>query len=255
MDNLLERLQWLAAQELDSACLSAPRASVPLRLPLRRLQNGVWQAERRTGTQARHSNLKSGELASFLHTQMQDYSQLTAWGPQTEYALRVTKKGKILFHSKPAARTAAPLPKHDRTKPALLPEGTAIPPLVDMGIFTPDGRVVKGMYAKYRQINRFLEQMEDTLADWNRPLSILDFGCGKSYLTFIMYYYFTEIKGISVRITGLDLKTDVVSHCNATAKKYGYAGLHFEVGDIAEDTAESPVDMVVTLHACDTATD
>jgi SAM-dependent methyltransferase len=146
---------------------------------------------------------------------------------------------------------------HNKKKNYILQEGIALPFLVDLGVMTKDGFVVKAKSDKFRQINRFLEYIEDVLPylDQNKELTILDFGCGKSYLTFAMYYYLKVLKGYHINVIGLDLKADVINQCNLLCSKYGYDKLRFLVGDIASYTGSSSVDMVVTLHACDTATD
>lgn len=151
----------------------------------------------------------------------------------------------------------ARLSRHNRAKHYVLPEGTPVPFLVDLGVMTKDGAVVKAKYDKFRQINRFLEFVEDILPrlDRSKETRIIDFGCGKSYLTFAMYYYLKEVKGYPVRITGLDLKKDVIALCSRLAKKFGFENLTFLHGDIADYEGADQVDMVVTLHACDTATD
>jgi len=132
-----------------------------------------------------------------------------------------------------------------------------VPFLADLGVMTQDGKVVRAKYDKFRQINRFLEFIEDVLPklDKTRETTIIDFGCGKSYLTFAMYYYLKELKGYPVRIIGLDLKKDVIAHCNQLSEKFGFENLRFYHGDIATYEGVTHVDMVVTLHACDTATD
>lgn len=147
--------------------------------------------------------------------------------------------------------------QHNRQKHYILKEGIPVPFLQDLGVMTGDGKVVRTKYDKFRQINRFLELIEDVLPalDAGQENRIIDFGCGKSYLTFAMYYYLHELKGYPVRITGLDLKKDVISRCSRLAESYGYDSLEFCHGDIADYSGADQVDMVVTLHACDTATD
>ena len=144
---------------------------------------------------------------------------------------------------------------HDRAKRWLLADGTPVPFLVELGVMTADGRVRAERFAKFRQVNRFLELVEDVLpALPSRPLRVIDFGSGKSYLTFALHHLLTAVHGRDVEIVGLDLKEDVVESCEALARKLGAAGLRFEVGDIAGHRGEPP-HLVVSLHACDTATD
>ena len=156
----------------------------------------------------------------------------------------------------PASPTGITL-EHNRKKQYVLEEGVPVPFLVQLGVMTPSGAVVKARYDKFRQINRYLEFVEDIVDTLpkGREIRIIDFGCGKSYLTFALYYYLHEKKGIDVRITGLDLKADVIAECGRLAKSFGYEKLEFLHGDIADYTGTDEVDMVVTLHACDTATD
>ena len=146
---------------------------------------------------------------------------------------------------------------HDRTKKYIIQEGKPVAFMIDLGVMGQDGKIIRTRYDKFRQINRFLEYIEDILPklDKERELTIIDFGCGKSYLTFAMYYYLKELKGYNIRIIGLDLKADVIEHCNELRTRYGYDKLDFYVGDIATYKDVDKVDMVVTLHACDTATD
>lgn len=146
---------------------------------------------------------------------------------------------------------------HNRTKKYTIQEGKPVAFMIDLGVMGQDGKIIRTRYDKFRQINRFLEYIEDILPklDKERELTIIDFGCGKSYLTFAMYYYLKELKGYNIRIIGLDLKADVIEHCNELRTRYGYDKLDFYVGDIATYKDVDKVDMVVTLHACDTATD
>jgi SAM-dependent methyltransferase len=147
--------------------------------------------------------------------------------------------------------------QHNKRKNFILQEGEALPFLVDLGVMSPEGFLIKAKSDKFKQINRFLEYIDDILPSLSttEELTILDFGCGKSYLTFAMYYFLKILRGYDINVIGLDLKTDVIAECNRLSIKYGYDKLRFLEGDIASYTGSSHVDMVVTLHACDTATD
>ncbi|MCI8663184.1 MAG: SAM-dependent methyltransferase [Hungatella sp.] len=222
-------------------------------------KDGYYQLAKYTDKQVFHENIKEDNLpARCLEFLEHSHLKLNAWTGDQEYSLSLSKKRKILFHAaKNASSEPIPWnPAHNLTKRYILEEGQVILPLVDMGIFTREGKVVKSMYDKYRQINRFIELIDDVVKKQNcEHLNIIDFGCGKSYLTFILYHYLTVIRKISVNMIGLDLKADVIGKCNAAALKYGYDNLRFELGDIKGFSCPFDVDMVISLHACDTATD
>ena len=253
-NDLQQYVKQILADNPFKLVLSGPDG---MRETLRRLSNG-YQAERIVNRQAFQSNLTAEETYPYVLSRFEEgYRQLNAWSELYEYNLRVAKRGRALFSRKANKSVAATSEQHNRVKNYILPEGEVVPPLVDMGIFTPDGKVVPSRYDKYKQINRFLEMMDDTLGGIGEgeELHVVDFGCGKSYLTFILYYYLYKVKKIHAVVTGVDLKADVIADCNKTAKKYGYDGLSFIVGDIAAFQPDSRVDVVVSLHACDTATD
>ncbi len=235
--------------------------------PMLKNKSLLFQIEEYTKTQVFHKNLTAGDAGSYLtgklssDTSSQTASFKNALVETQSFTANVlvSKKGTITIKKK--MNTSAKQPKiflsHNRKKKYILEEGIPVPFLIDLGVMTQNGSIVNTHYDKFRQINRFLEYIEDILPSLptDRELRILDFGCGKSYLTFAIYYYLKVLKGYPVRITGLDLKEDVIRHCNELAVKYGYDKLEFLCGDIAYYDGCSQVDMVVTLHACDTATD
>lgn len=232
--------------------------------PVLKNKSLLFQIEEYTKTQVFHKNLTAGDAGSYLTGKLSsDASSQTAEFKNALVETKsftanvlVSKKGTITIKKKMNTSTKQPKISlsHNRKKKYILEEGIPVPFLIDLGVMTQNGSIVNAHYDKFRQINRFLEYIEDILPSLptGRELRILDFGCGKSYLTFAIYYY---LKGYPVRITGLDLKEDVIRHCNELAVKYGYDKLEFLCGDIAYYDGCSQVDMVVTLHACDTATD
>lgn len=207
-----------------------------------------------TSTQVFHTNIKLNNLNEKLNELLKDtFSLLELVTPATIFNYKITSKGKLLTTNRSNKKEFVVL-EHNKKKNYLLKEGQIIPPLIDLGVMLPNGKICKGKQDKFRQINRFLEIIEDGIAK-EEKLRIIDFGCGKSYLTFILYYYLSYVKKIECDIIGLDLKEDVVEHCNEVASKYQYGKLHFFKGDIAQYRNQSNIDMIVTLHACDTATD
>lgn len=223
-----------------------------------------FQVTRYCGKQVFHQNLKKEEVMNCFEEWFTGedvrLKQAQLQGSKKELYIRVSKKGKITIKEKRLQEEKLPFRmdlSHNRKKQYILQEGMEIPFLIDLGVMTKEGKIVRTKYDKFKQINRFLEFIEDILPNLpqNRELTILDFGCGKSYLTFAMYYYLHELKKYQVQIVGLDLKKEVIRNCNELSKKYGYDKLIFLEGDIASYNDMKKVDMVVTLHACDTATD
>ena len=267
MSNLNESLDTILAASPQRLVLSKQTSKTqPYRkVTVEKIQKSektgdvYYQIAQYTQKQVFHENCTDRELAGYLQQTMgTQFLQLNAWSDAQEHQILMSKKGTITYKKKVIPHAAQPKASgsHNRQKNYLLQEGNQIPPLIDMGIFTKDGKIVHSMYDKFRQINRFIELIDDAAGNVSRDCwHIIDFGCGKSYLTFILYYYFTEIKKQPVEIIGLDLKADVIENCNRTAQNYGYSHLHFELGDINGYQAPFDVDMVVTLHACDTATD
>ena len=289
MDKLEAFVSETVGPQLKTLILSDPvSGSVYRKLKLRPVSLSgevMYQAEQFTGTQVFHKNLDAagaGTLVKDLLTG--SFRQAQAQTGDARYTVLVSKKGTVTVKKTRTAPQGSlgsvpedecspariSLPSsHNRRKNYILEEGRPVPFLVDLGVMTPEGKIVQARYDKFRQINRFLEFIADVLPDLvsaqdqegeeahipKRQLRILDFGCGKSYLTFAVYYYLHEIMGFDVRITGLDLKEDVIRHCQELALKYGYDGLEFQCGDVAFYDGRDNIDMMLTLHACDTATD
>jgi len=219
----------------------------------------VYQAERFENNKAFHQNLTEDALLRWAEEGLEGKYRQALIVTETESRQYILKRDGSYKKTGGAAVIARPAAAqgHNREKDYILREGEDIPALVDLGVFTRDFKIVRAKYDKFKQINRFVELVAQGVKDEGADtIRILDFGCGKSYLTFILYYYFAVRRRLKTEIIGYDLKADVVEHCNEIAARYGYEGLRFEVADVTRDKlADTAIDMVVTLHACDTATD
>ena len=263
MEELMKVLeQYLDENMLQAVVSGAKKADIPSKIKIRPVLNKEllkFQTAITDGKKEIHKNFDNLEMREQLKSWMEsDYKQLQM--DTVEYAITVlvSKKGKMTIKKKRWDKPKEPVSlQHNRKKKYVLEEGTPIPFLVDLGVMTQEGKIVNSKYDKFRQINRFLEFVEDIMPqlDRTREVTIIDFGCGKSYLTFAMYYYLKILQGLDIHMIGLDLKEDVIEKCNGLAKGYGYDKLEFYIGDIASYEGVDHVDMVVTLHACDTATD
>ena len=231
------------------------------RITLRQVQIGgkvCFQAEKFKDKQVFHENIDMESLQSWLQTNVEFvYKQVCVVLESTDVTYLFSANGKCKRLQKATETKNTQISGVNRTKNYLINEGDNIPALVDLGVFTKDLKIVRPMFDKFKQINRFVEILNHQFKDYTgNKITILDFGCGKSYLTFIVYYYFSVIKSVDVKIIGYDLKADVVKNCNALAQKYGYKNLHFVVADVSKDKlADEHIDCVISLHACDTATD
>lgn len=266
MEELREVLNNILSDRLYQLILSNPRKKegafkVKFR-PVMVKGELLFQMTVYEGTKVFHENMdRPKALAEILGRMEEEFRQLEGQSMDRRIRALVSKKGKVSVRSsrvRKDAQEGSILPdlSHNRTKKYLLEEGRPVPFLVDLGVQTQEGKIVRARYDKFRQINRYLEFVDDILPVFGEgPIHIIDFGCGKSYLTFALYYYLHERKGREVSITGLDLKEDVIRHCSRLAVEYGYEGLRFLRGDIADYENQDEVDLVVSLHACDTATD
>lgn len=274
----MERVKQLLSQTLDEnlkqIIISNPRkkgsscgdclsvSKIKIR-PVRMADELKFQESRFVGTQVFHANYDKLKLTNAIMEEMAgNFGQLELETSCLKATVLVSKKGTVTLKKKQlqvgnSERMNEKLLAHNREKQYILKEGIPVPFLIDLGVQTKDGKIVKSKYDKFRQINRFLEFIQDVLPALprDRKVSILDFGCGKSYLTFAMYYYLKVLNHYDIDVIGLDLKKDVIRKCNELRDKYGYEGLQFLEGDIRGYNEKEEVDMVVTLHACDTATD
>lgn len=262
MEELREVLEQNVNIDLIRIIISNPKTKegvlkVKIR-PITLRDTLYFQCETFTKTQAFQKNCTVHETVTQVVEWMQDFKQMQMETVDSIYNVLVSKKGKMTIQNKKQkvevkrAETA-----HNRKKQYILEEGMQVPFLQELGVMTAEGKIVRSKFDKFRQINRFLEFIEDIVPKLakDREITIIDFGCGKSYLTFAMYYYLHELRKYDVRIIGLDLKKDVIEHCAKLSAEYGYEKLTFLQGDIADYTGVDKVDMVVTLHACDIATD
>ena len=264
MEELRENLSDFLSDRLYQIIISNPRKSGgAFKIKIRPVmvkgalcfQETTWN-----GTQVFHENYEKNKMKERILSCMGGFGQLEAETMDERLQVLVSKKGKVtLKRRKNKGGQSGVLPdvSHNRVKQYILKEDETVPFLIDLGVQTKEGKIVHARYDKFKQINRYLEFVEDILPTLHKEgtVHIIDFGCGKSYLTFALYYYLHELKGMDVRITGLDLKTSVIENCNRLAEKYGYEKLFFYQGDIRTFQGMDKIDMVVSLHACDTATD
>lgn len=251
--------------------LSAPRSKecefdrIRIR-PIMLASEKSFQLEQFKNEKVFHKNMEQSKMEEYLSSSLGTVFGKAEFSTVSEiFRVMTNRRGEItvLRQKRSLEQTSTPnAPEvHNRKKKYILEEGIPVPFLIDLGIMTQDGTVIQSKYDKFRQINRFLEYIADILPELkknkpdNQELTVVDFGCGKSYLTFAVYYFLTILSGIQTRIYGLDLKEDVIQKCSLLAEKYSYSGLTFSVGDIAGYTGVTTADLVISLHACDTATD
>ncbi|MDR0991584.1 MAG: SAM-dependent methyltransferase [Ruminococcus sp.] len=244
-------------ENINRIVLSAPKNSDYKKIYITKTNKG-YKCEKLTDTQSFTEILSFENAAAFATAALSGaFSNLTAFDEQYEYSIKITKKGKRLFSKKAREKLGnKKAAEINREKNYIIPEGKFIPPLFEMGLITENGVVKSDMYGKFRQLNRFIELIDDKIKNipQGSEIKIADFGCGKSYLSFALYWYLTEIKKLAPLFVCIDLKEDVIKNCERIAKKYNYCNMKFICGDIM--SAENiRADILITLHACDTATD
>lgn len=216
----------------------------------------MLQITQTKGQKEYHENILPTGIDTWMHTTGIGYKQIQIYTSEKDYACLVNKKGNVYIKKlAPTLKSPTNL-AHNRQKNYLLDTPSSHNFLKALGLMDENGHIKPSKYDKYKQINRYLEFVSDcTDMLKSDPIRIIDFGCGKSYLTFALYHYLTVILNKNVEVVGLDLKEDVIAYCEILARKLNYTHLHFQVGDIGNYTTNQPIDMVVSLHACNTATD
>ena len=249
-------------KELYQIIISNPKNSAEISKvkirPIMLKNTIVFQVTEYKGTQVFHENYEKNSLITKVMGYLENnFKQMELTATNMQATVLISKKGKVTVKKKSLQTEKKVDLSHNKAKKYILQEGTIVPFLVDLGVQTKEGKIVRSNYDKFRQINRYLEFIADIMPilPTDRCINIIDFGCGKSYLTFALYYYMKILCKRDIQVIGLDLKEKVIEDCNALAVRYGYEGLKFVTGDVSTYTGEGNVDMVVTLHACDTATD
>lgn len=248
-------LDQFLKNEYNKVVLSKPtKESLYKKIVIKRLSNAksLYQAEQYTDTQVTHTNFDV--LDDYLKNECVHFKEMYFFGEESFSTF--LKNGEITFCKRINADKQAPV-THNKEKNYLIPEGAPIPIFVKIGIFTKEYKVVASMRDKFRQINRYLELLDDCLHDYkeNDSIYIADFGCGKSYLSFAVYYFLTFIKKLNVTLDGVDLKESVIKDCTSLANEYGYHGMHFYCMNIIDYKPVRQPDLIISLHACDIATD
>jgi len=254
------------SQRLLAATLSAPRpaaaADAPRKVTLKPVTlkgKAQYQFESQTGPKVKHENLMPRDARIRVAALLTDtYRQGIFHTGDADILASARPNGTLSVQRKAATKAGAPVPVgHDRVKNYIISEGQPCAFLHKLGVMSAEGNVVAAKRDKFKQINRFLEMVADIWSDLpsEGPLRVIDFGSGKSYLTFALYYFIHTLRGREVTMMGLDLKEELVAHSESIARELGYDGLRFTVGEIAGYQSDTVPDLVVSLHACDTATD
>lgn len=262
MEEIRQLCEECINKELYQIILSKARKSmetgkVKVR-PLLLKDQLMYQVSETRGAQIFHQNLNREEAIERIIAYMEkEFLQAEFTALKLKATALISKKGKVTIKKKKQQNEVSLNLAHNKVKNYILPEGVPVPFLIDLGVQTKEGKIVRSRYDKFRQINRYLEFIADILPilPTDKKVQIVDFGCGKSYLTFALYYYIKVLCKRDVHIVGLDLKEKVIEDCNRLAGQYGYEELTFMCGDVVGYEPKEPIDMVVTLHACDTATD